>query len=269
MACGLVSAAHHAKGHERTITQFQETGDDCMHRALAACRFIRVPFFKGKARAAIVEQNAKLVGGKARAEAVIDRVDHRNSHAIRIDHAQIHRVLMDGLRQFTRIWRGLAWINEISQGFGGVHRGHMLKAAHMVGVSDETVARVIAEFDGLGFDMGALGPEGVHIGDVEMRQDICDQNRGGPLAVRWQLNQLGIAVRAAQWGDVIAGGCGEIFQCMGAAKCIEAGDHVFGNLALIKACAAFLGNAAQHFGLFWGAEDVPKRQRFALVKEIG
>src|SRR6056297_2505177 len=75
MAAGLIRPAHHAEGHDSAPTLGQHPGDDRMHRALARAIFVRVSLLQREARTAVLQQDAELLAGDPRAEAVEDRID--------------------------------------------------------------------------------------------------------------------------------------------------------------------------------------------------
>ena len=118
--------------------------------------------------------------------------------------------------------------------------------------------------------MRAVGPEGVQPRDVEVRQDVQQQDGGGPLSVRRVFQQVAALIGAGDGIAQGAGSVGEILQRMLAAEGAQRGDHVGGHLALIEPRAALFGDAAQRLCLLRRTEDLafarglsPHQQRVA------
>ena len=61
VAAGLVRAAHNAERHGDAAAFGQHAGDDGVHGAFAARRFIRVALLQGEACAAVLEVDAEFI----------------------------------------------------------------------------------------------------------------------------------------------------------------------------------------------------------------
>ena len=167
-----------------------------MHRAFAAFQLIRVAFLQCETRATVLQQDAELVRGDARAEAVEDRIDERDRHAVAVDHGDIDRVFMHRLADRGGGGHGAFGVDQGRKGAGGFGGEHMLQPRGVVRVGQKAVARVIGQFGGLSFDMQALGPQWVHPGDVEVIEDIHQQQGCRPLAIGRMFDHFEVFVLA-------------------------------------------------------------------------
>ena len=200
MPVGLIGPAHHAKGHHDFTILAQHARNDRVHGALIAAQFVGMAFLQGKARPAVLQQDAKFFRCDARSEAVENRVNQADRHAVAINHGDIDRVFMHRFTDRRGRCHGCIRVDQGGQLRGRFGGQHMIEARGMIGICDKAVARVIGQLCGLGLDMGALAAEGIHARNVEMRQDIQHQNRGGALAVWRVLDQFHLLVGARHRG---------------------------------------------------------------------
>ena len=131
------------------------------------------------------------------------------------------------------------------------------------GVSDKPVARVIGQLGRLCLDMGAQSAEWLHPGDIKLAQDVIHQDRSGALAIRRMLDQFDAFIRPADRVGIVTARRGKVFERVNAAPGLQRGDHVFRNLAFVKAGSPVHRDAPQNVGLLWCAEHLPGNGRFA------
>ena len=144
----------------------------------------------------------------------------------------------------------------------------MIEPRRVIGVGDEPVAGVIGEFGRLRLDMGALGAEGVHRRQVELRKDVQHQERRRAMAVRRMLDDLEILVVSRNRLGLVAACRREILEAVLATGSLERGDHVFGDFPAVESGCAVPGDTAQHFGLARCAEQLTCFRRLAVDQEL-
>ena len=173
------------------------------------------PACKAEARATVLEVDAEFLRGDPRAKAPENRINQRHRHAVTVHHGDVDRVFVHRLGQRRGTCHRAFGVDQRGKSGGGFRRQHVIKPRR--GFGDEAVAGVIGQFGRLGLDMGALGAERVHRGQVEVLEDVQHQDRRGTLAVWRMLDQFDAFVIACDRIGVSAGGGCKIFQRVRAA----------------------------------------------------
>ena len=132
-----------------------------------------------------------------------------------------------------------------------IHVHHMIQTCHVVGIGQKTVARVIGQFRGFGFDVGALA-----------------QDRRCALPVWRVLDDFDIFVGTGNGPGFFAARPGKVLEGVQAAGLVQGAHHVFGNFPGVEGARPFFCDAPQHFGLPGGTEDVTDLGRLAVDEKL-
>ena len=194
MALRLVLPAHHPERQGGAAALADHAGDDRMHRPLARRQLVRVARLERESRPPVLEQDAEFLRRDARAEAVEDRIDQRNRHPVAVDHGDIDRVLVHRLGQRGRGGHRLVRVDQRGQLRRRAGVKHMRQPGGVIGIAQETVARVIGQFRRFRLEMGALQPQRVHRRQVEMPQDVEQQQGRRALPVGRMLHHVQVAI---------------------------------------------------------------------------
>ena len=136
----------------------------------------------------------------------------------------------------------------------------------MIRIRQKTVACIISQFCCLCLDMRAGGTEGVKRGQIKLFQNIQQQYRRCPLTIWRMLQQFNAFVGARNGISIVAGNGGKIVQPVAAAQGLQRGNHIFGNLTLVKPGPTFGGNSAQNICLARRTKHLPRGRRVTLQK---
>ena len=148
----------------------------------------------------------------ADAEAGIERVDERDRRAVAVDHREIDRVAAGRRRARQRhalcsvdAARRAFLANALSSSIGDRH-------AHVRRLGDVGVAHRKAQARGLQHQMEAVGAERIERGEIEILQDVEHHQRGEPLPVRRNFDQVEAAIVGRDRRHRLAAMAREIFR---------------------------------------------------------
>ncbi len=247
MAEGLVLTAHHPEGHHHLVALRDHAGDDGVQRPFAALDPVRAGRVQAEALGPVGQGHARR-RADARAEIVEQRVDETAGVAVAIDHRDVDRALM--VRQVDQPRRSLhpGRVDGGAQAVGVFHRqklGHRHRGHHRIG--NPGVARRIGQPSGLDLGMHPLYRERAFAG-LDPAEDVQEQERDHPLAVRRALVDGVAAEFSRDRGDVFACRAGEILQRMQPAMRLQGPHDILGRLSRIHLVAAVLGDPPEGRG---------------------
>ena len=222
------------------------------------------PACKREAGAAIGEHDAGLFGADADAEMRIERIDERHRHAVAVDHGEIDRVAARRRRA-----RQLGALVQIDLGRRASWRSPCR--------ADRRPRRAYAPASAIWVSRTAKpkraasstrwkrsGPERIERGEIEILQDVEHHQRGEPLPVRRNLDQIEPAIIGRDRRHRVAAMAREIVRGEERAARGKRRRHVVGDLALVEGARALGGNGLERRGQRRKADHVAFLRRRAV-----
>src|SRR5216684_2060561 len=151
----LILPAHHAEWHQRPAALGDKAWNDRVQRPLAGRDAVGMAGLDAETGAAILQQDAGLVGDDRRTEGMRDRIDERTDVAVLVHHGDVDRRRIHRRRHFRQVEQ------PVHPDLAGVLLGELRQDPGHIdldegGIADVLLAHHVGDPRGFGFEMKPL-----------------------------------------------------------------------------------------------------------------